>query len=240
LSKNLLLLKSKNVLYIELDSTERVKKQKVLEILFNKTILTDNNKDAFILYRAESPDLIIITYKTVDIDALTFIKQSRLYDYKTPIIVVSNGTEFKTLLEITNLSIDAYLKKPVNMKLFYQSIYQSIKRNSVTEELIALDEHLLFNTKTKELSRDDSIITLGVKELQLLTLLIKNRSKITTKEEIQRELWPMDFTSEEAIKKIIFRLRKKLTAPLIVSKRGIGYRLNIKKTQTLQHLFKSA
>ncbi len=238
--KNLLPLQSKNVLYIDADSIERTQNLEILEVLFKKTIVTDNDQDGVALYKENAPDLIIITDKTADINGVKFIQQLRQYDYHTPIMVLSKRIEHTILLEMANLSIDAYLYKPFNTEHFTKSVYQSIRRNSEIEELVVLGKHLLFNMTTQELFLNNSIVTLGTKELQLLLLLIKNRSKPTTKEEIRRNLWPLDSVCESAIKKLILRIRTKLATDIIVSVRGVGYQLNIEEITTIQQPLKSA
>jgi two-component system, OmpR family, response regulator VanR len=70
---------------------------------------------------------------------------------------------------------------------------------------------------------------LGVKELDLLELLLKNRHRTLTKEEIGKALWPLDPICESAIKNIVLRLRKKIELDIIISVRGVGYRLDTRQ-----------
>ncbi|MDD2950557.1 MAG: winged helix-turn-helix domain-containing protein, partial [Sulfuricurvum sp.] len=57
----------------------------------------------------------------------------------------------------------------------------------------------------------------------------KNRFMTVTKDEIGKTLWPLDPICESAIKNIVLRLRKKLGVDIIISVRGIGYRLETKE-----------
>jgi DNA-binding response OmpR family regulator len=90
-----------------------------------------------------------------------------------------------------------------------------------------LSKNLYYNSATKELYQNGKVVVLGIKEQELLLLLLNNRYKTITKEEIAKALWPLDLICESAIKNIILRLRKKLGVDMIISVRGIGYRLEI-------------
>lgn len=63
--------------------------------------------------------------------------------------------------------------------------------------------------------------------MELLKLLIENYPKTVTKDEIYSALWSYDEISESSIKNLILRIRKKIEQEIIVSVRGLGYRLEI-------------
>lgn len=233
---DLLLLKSKSVLYIDTDSREKVHITKVLKILFDKVIVTDNDKDALALYEDESPNLIITDIKPSTVDGVKLIKQLRTHNYHLPIIIVTKKSEPNILIDIANLAIDAYLYKPIDPEILTKVICRSMKRNPNMSGLTVLGKHLIFNTATKELYQDGSVVSLGAKEHQLLLLLLENRSKTVTKEEIEKKIWPLESVSDSAIKKLILRIRQKMKTNIILSVRGIGYRIDTShiKTQKLQ------
>lgn len=234
---DLLLLKSKSVLYVDTDSREKVHITKVLKILFDKVIVTDNDKDALALYEDESPDLVITDINSSsDINGVKLIKQLRQTNYRLPIIIVTKKSDANILIDIANLAIDAYLYKPIDPEILTKVICRSIKRNPNESGLAVLDKHLIFNTATKELYQDGSVVALGAKEHQLLLLLLENRSKTVTKEEIEKKIWPLESVSDSAIKKLILRIRQKMKTNIILSVRGIGYRIDTAqiKTQKLQ------
>ena len=105
-----------------------------------------------------------------------------------------------------------------------------MQRTLNNEGLIALGKNLFYNSATKELYLNGEVVVLGVKEQELLLLLLNNRTRTVTKDEIGKELWPLDSICESAIKNLILRLRKKLGIDIIVSVRGIGYRLDTRES----------
>jgi len=223
---NLLWLKTKSVLFAEDDEMLRAQTTEVLEMLFGKVYPAEDGEIAFRLYEEESPDIIITDIKMPKKDGLKLVGQIRRYDYRTPIILLTKFAENAMLFDAANLSVDGYLIKPVQVDTLTDAICRSLKRVHNDQGPVKLGQGLFFNTATQELYQNDTIVPLGTKELDLLMLLIKKRSKTVTKDEISQALWPFDPICDSAIKNLILRIRKKLNTDIIISVRGIGYRLD--------------
>lgn len=229
LMQNILLLKDKKILYAEDDTITRTQTAEILEILFGSVIVTDNGKEAFQLYEDESPDLLLTDIKMPRKDGISLIRRIRQNDYELPIVLITSFAEQHLLLDAANLSIDGYLVKPVELDKLTSALCKAIQRSYKEEGLIVLCKNIYYNTATKELYRNARNVVLGVKEQELLRLLLSNRHRTVTKEEIGQLLWPLDTICESAVKNIVLRLRKKIGADVIVSVRGVGYRLNTRE-----------
>lgn len=223
--RNLLLLKDKSILFAEDDTITRDETADVLKMLFGKVFLAKDGEEAYALYEDESPDIILTDIKMPKKDGLKLIKQIRQNNYNTPIILLTSFDEQNLLMHAANLSIDGYLIKPIKLEILTDTLCKAIMRTHKDEGLIMLGKQLFYNSATKELYQNGSILALGIKEQELLILLIHNRHKTVTKEEIIIKLWPLDPICDSAIKNLILRLRKKLDADIIVSVKGVGYRL---------------
>jgi len=224
---DLLLLKDKSVLLAEDDKITRKQMTEVLEMLFGKVFTAEDGEEAYRIYEEESPHIIISDIKMPKKDGLKLLKQIRQTDYDTPILLLTSYTEQNLLLGAANLSVDGYLVKPVELSSIINALSRAMKRSHREMGLVELGENFFYNVATRELYHNGTLITLGTKEQELLSLLLSNRQKTVTKEEIIRELWPLDPVCDSAIKNLILRIRKKVGTDLIVSVRGIGYRLNI-------------
>ncbi len=60
-----------------------------------------------------------------------------------------------------------------------------------------------------------------------MTLFVKNLDKVVTFDHIEQYVWQGDLTTNENIRALVKRLRKKLPKNTIVSQGGMGYKLNI-------------
>lgn len=222
---DLLLLKSKTVLYAEDDRTTREQTATILKMIFKDVFIAEDGKIAYEIYEDESPDLLISDIKMPNLDGLMLIKKIREQNYEMPIILITSFFEQGMLTHAANLSIDGYLLKPIELDEFIRTITKSIQRFHQQEGIITLGKNIYYNAGTQELYKEGSIISLGAREFEFLQLLIKNRFKTVTKEEISKTLWPLESVCNSSIKNLVLRIRKKLDAEIIVSVRGIGYRL---------------
>jgi two-component system, OmpR family, response regulator VanR len=227
--KNMFLLKEKSVLLAEDDMITRTQTAEILEMLFAKVYTAANGEEAYNIYEDESPDFIISDIKMPKNDGIQFIQKIRRHNYTIPILFMSSFAEQEMLLSATNLSIDGYLIKPVELEKLTFAICKALQRTNKSEGLIVLGKNLFYNSATKELYHEGTVVSLGVKEQELLTLLLNKRHTTITKNEIAKALWPLDPICESAIKNIVLRLRKKLGLNIIISVRGIGYRLDTRK-----------
>lgn len=227
--RNMLILKEKSVLFAEDDTITRTQMTEILEMLFGKVYVASDGEEAYNLFEDESPDLVITDIKMPKQDGLHLIKRIRQNNYSVPIILLTSFAEQELLINAANLSIDGYLVKPVELEKLTMSVCTAIQRTHKTDGLVILGKSLYYNSATRELYYKGAVITLGLKEQELLILLINNRHKTITKEEIGKALWPLDPICESAIKNIVLRLRKKLGVDIIISVRGIGYRLDTRE-----------
>lgn len=237
---NLVLLNLKRILYITPHSIVNEEIVKILQILVGEIVFSSCDKEAIEHYEDISFDYIVFDTYEPDKKVIELICRLRQIDYSIPIIILADHDNQEMLMSIANLSIDAYLYKPIDHETLTQTLVNSMQRNAKESGLLILNEQLIFNFATKELFLDGKIVSLGHKELQLFLLLIKNRHRTLTKEEIEKELWPLQGVSDSAIKKQILRIRNKIKTDIIVSVRGIGYRLNTRVPNKTEKILVSA
>ena len=226
---DLLILKDKSILFAEDDLISRKEVLEILMMLFDRVYSAKDGEEAYKIYEKQAPNILLTDIKMPKLDGLQFAQKVRKSDYTTPIIVMTSFAEKELLMNATNLSIDGYLVKPTNLEGLTSTLCKAIQRTHKDMGSVPLGENLFYNFSTKELYHGNNIVTLGVKEQELLALLLENRHRTVTKEEIESLLWPMDVVSSSAIKKLILRIRKKIKIDIIVSIRGVGYRLETRK-----------
>lgn len=219
-------LKNKTVLFAEDDKIIRIQITEVLEMLFQKVFVAEDGKTAYEIYEEEHPDIVISDIKMPILDGLSLIEKIRMSDYATPVVLITSFTEQELLVNAANLSIDGYIIKPIDFKALVRTISKSMQRAHKNQGLIQIAKDVFYHSGTQELYQNGVIVILGIKELELLKLLIANGSKTVTKERISEVLWPLDTICESSIKNLVLRIRKKLDTDIIVSVRGIGYRLD--------------
>jgi DNA-binding winged helix-turn-helix (wHTH) protein len=87
---------------------------------------------------------------------------------------------------------------------------------------------LVLNTETRELLRGGAPVHLPPKEFELLTILLRERPRAVSKDELHEELWTGGFVEESSLPQLVSRLRKAIgdsasDAGLIRTVHGYGY-----------------
>ncbi|WP_352417453.1 response regulator transcription factor, partial [Clostridium tertium] len=129
-----------------------------------------------------------------------------------PIIVVtSRDSEVDELMSM-NLGADDFITKPYNTQILLARISSIIRRayNNSDSEVLEY-RGLIHNLSTSEAEFDNKRIELSKNESRILYVLIKNKEKIVSRNEIIESLWQSDeFVDDNTLTVNINRLRKKL------------------------------
>ena len=114
------------------------------------------------------------------------------------------------------------MKKP----FFIDELIHKINILTKEEQNLEIAEDLIFNSYANELNYKGKSIHLTSKENALLKLLIKNKSRIVTKEQILFEVLENVEIKESSIRSLVRRLRNKIPIKKLIrtiSKDGYSY-----------------
>jgi DNA-binding response OmpR family regulator len=169
-------------------------------------------------------DCFILDINVPGIDGITLLKEIRVMDNKTPAIIISANVELETIKDAYTKGCDEYLKKPFYIYELELKLDKFCKKD---KKELALPTGYLYNIDIETLYDDKKEeIKLAKKEILLLNLFVKNLGKLVTFEQIEQYVWEGDLTTNDNIRALVKRLRKKLPKDTILSQGGIGYKLN--------------
>lgn len=203
-----------------------------LEIFLNRNGLTSKCIETFentiedIIN--EKADLILLDINLPNYDGEYILKELRK-TIDTPIIMItSRDNEIDELISM-NYGADNYVTKPFNSQILLAKINAILKRqnNGVDQDKINCGEFIL-NTSKSIIQKEDKQAELTLNELKILKYLVKNKGKITSREDIMNYLWDTeDFIDDNTLTVNMTRLRGKLESigihDAIETKRGQGY-----------------
>ena len=224
------ILKNLNILYIEDEENIRINIKKVLLLLCENVFDVSNTNEAKFIFNEQRIDIIISDINLPDTNGIDFIKELRKIDKTIPVILLSAFTDTKYLLEATKLKLVDYLTKPVDFKTLnnsLQSCVEEILDNS--RYLINFQNSIQYNVLHKKLidlnTKEEVALTL--KELDLISFLIKNSNRIVSSDELKSNIWEDCFeATDSALKNLLNKVRKKIGKESITNISGVGYRLN--------------
>jgi len=220
--------KNIKILYVEDDDITRENGIEYLENYFEKIYEANNAITALKLYESISPDIIITDIQMPKLNGLEFIKRIRQKDKKIQVIVITAFSDKDYLFKAIELQLVKYLIKPIKEKELEEALFScvdSIQNDS--SNILKLDENIIFDMYNKTLLIDREFVKLRTKELLLLELLIKNKNRYVTYEEIENIVWFDSVMSKDALKTVIKNLKSKLPKDLISNLSGTGYKIEL-------------
>ena len=161
-----------------------------------------------------------------DISGYDIIKHIRKTDEKVPIIFTSARDQDLDKIIGLELGSDDYITKPYSPKELILRVNNIIKRvYNDTYEKITYGDYMVDVNKRSVLEFDKEI-NLTTLEFELLILLLNNKGKSFSREEILNSVWKEDYYgNDRVVDDLVRRLRSKMKKLKINTIFGYGYRL---------------
>ena len=220
--------KNIKVLYVEDDDIARENGVEYLENFFDEIFEANNAIKAMQIYEKFKPQIIITDIQMPKVNGLEFIKQIRQKDKKTQIIVITAFCNQEYLLKAIELQLVKYLIKPVNEKDFEEALKLCL--NSLNEDssnIIKFDENSYFDIFNKTFVVKNEIVKLRAKEVLFLEILIKNKNRYVTYEEIESYVWVDSVMTKDALKTLVKNIKIKISKDMIDNLTNAGYKIAI-------------
>ena len=212
----------KNLTILCVEDNLGVKKRLVntLKFYFKTVMEAIDGKEAYEIYKTSKLDAIITDIDMPNMDGIELAKKIRIEEKNIPIIILTAYSNEEYLLELINLKVDHFILKPINA----QKLEVALKKVFGDIEVIKIDETLHINLNSMEILDNGDAIKITNRERLFLELLHKNRTNVTTYQNIQDCVWKNDIMSQNALKTFIKVLRKKFPKEVIENISGTGYR----------------
>ncbi len=220
--------KNIKILYVEDDEIARENGIEYLENYFELIYDASDAIKALKLYEKYKPDIIITDIQMPKLNGLEFVKRIRQKDKKTQIIIITAFCDKDYLMKAIELQLVKYLVKPVREKEFEEALFLCVDSLENEESnIVKLDNHTYFDTFNKNLISNNEIVKLRVKELVFLELLIKNKNRYVSYEEIENYVWNDNVMTKDAIKTLVKNIKTKIPKDLILNLTNSGYKIGI-------------
>ena len=183
-------------------------------LLFQTVFVANDGKEALEIYKNNNIDLIITDIKMPNMDGIELVKNIRINDKDTSIVIISAHTDVDFLLQSIPLNLIEYVVKPLNETKISQILNIFLKSKDETD--------FMYDKERCEVTVNGTIHTLSTKENIFLDKLI-NANRIISYEEIEENLWDDRQMSQNALRVFIKNLRKKLPENFIKNIPNLGY-----------------
>lgn len=180
--------------------------------------------------QTQLPDLVLLDLMLPEEDGISILKKLR-QDAKTkkmPIILLTaKSSEYDKVMGLEN-GADDYVAKPFSMMELLARVKALLRRVEKTEDVGYVIGKLSVNKDRHEVKADGMEVTLTLKEFELLCLLLENKGKVLTRDQLLNSIWGYEFNGENRTVDVHIRtLRQKLGScgEYIETVRGVGYKV---------------
>lgn len=220
------ILKNKTILLVEDEAVIRNNIASMLRFFFKDVYTAVDGYNGLEKYERHLPDIIMTDLKMPFMGGFELLDELKKRSSNSYMIVVSAHTDTELLINAVNNSIDRYIIKPVTERQLFDAFEAYIhKIEKHTQNLIMLFPGIMFDVNKRQLTIKETIIHLNNKETLLLKLLIQDRNKTYTYEEIENQVWGEKSMSLNSLRSIVRDIRKKTGEKIIKNVSGIGYKL---------------
>ena len=185
----------------------------------------------------KDPDLILLDVMLPGMSGIDVCREVRKSSSVPVIMVTAKGEEIDAVVGL-EVGADDYITKPYRLRELIARIRAILRRseNSPKEDETTSNPEVLvegavrLDLERHELSVDGELVSLALREFELLSYLMENSGRVVTRESLMQNVWGWDYIGDtKTIDVHVKRLRSKIesdpSAPLRISTiRGVGYR----------------
>lgn len=204
--------------------------QKGLEESDYEVEVAYDGEAAIKLIDSRNYDLCLLDYilpKQTGLKVCEFIRSKHI---KTPVLFLTALDTTEDKVTVLEAGADDYLVKPFEFRELLARVNSLLRRAKGDWNVVSVltYEDLELNLNTRMAKRGDKIIELTAREFTLLEWLMRNKERVISKPEIEKNVWNINYdTSSNVVEVYMNFLRKKIDREfehkLIHTQIGQGY-----------------
>ncbi len=222
------ILKELSILYVEDEDEIREMLKDVLQEDFKRFVTARDGREGLSKFKESRFDIVITDIEMPKMDGLELAKEIRAISKETPVILLTAYSEKERLFKAIDVGVSKYLVKPFTPDKLLEVVCEIAKEHLERHRMVNLGDRFIFDTRKREvLTKEGDVVPLTRKELNFFELLVKNRDRVVTVEEIESVIWCDEIFTEAALRALVKRVRQKTAKDLIKNFPGIGYKLSL-------------
>ena len=196
-----------------------------------KVLTCLNGRDALIMARKETPNLILVDLMMPEMDGIETCQElKRFPELKDTIIVffTARSEEFTQILGL-DAGADDYITKPIKPSVLISKVNSLLRRIHVfaPDSTVFQAGNITIDRERYLITIDGNEIQLARKEFELLSMLAAKPGKVFTRDEILKRVWDDDVVvGERTIDVHIRKIREKTGTDHLKTIKGIGYKFD--------------
>jgi DNA-binding response OmpR family regulator len=177
-------------------------------------------------FRGDTEDYgaVILDLGLPGMDGLAVLKRWRANGRHMPVLVLTARGSWAERVDGIDAGADDYLPKPFRMEELLARLRSIVRRSSGHASSVITAGEITLDERQMKVTVRSVPIALSPLEYRLLAHLLRNRGRVVSQQELDENVYGHgEEHDSNALEVLIGRVRKKLGAPLIETRRGFGY-----------------
>ncbi len=183
-----------------------------------------DGEDAWFRGDTEDYDLVVLDLGLPHMDGLTVLKRWRAAGRAMPVLVLTARGTWAERVEGIDAGADDYLPKPFRMEELVARARALVRRAAGHGAPVIEAGPLCLDARQMRVTVDGVPAPLSPLEYRLVAYLMHHKGRVVPSTELLEHLYGDDDAREaNALEAVVTRLRRKLGAAAIETRRGFGY-----------------
>ncbi len=187
-----------------------------------------DGEEGFSFATCENYDLIILDLNLPGIDGLEILKELRMKNKESRVIVLTARGQIVDKIRGLDLGANDYMTKPFHFAELEARIRCLLRQEIIMNDVVISCAELSFDTASRRCYVENTEIKLTKREAGLLEYLLRRKESYISQEELMEHVWDSSVDCfSNAVRVHISSLRKKLRVALgydpIQNKINVGY-----------------
>jgi DNA-binding response OmpR family regulator len=186
--------------------------------------ISSDGEDAWFRGDTEDYDLVVLDLGLPKMDGLSILKRWRAAGRRMPVLVLTARGAWAERVEGIDAGADDYLPKPFRMEELVARARSLIRRAAGHAGSLIEAGPLSLDMRQMRVSVNGIPVALSPLEYRLVAYLMHHKGRVVPGPELLEHLYGDDDAREaNALEAVLTRLRRKLGAAAIETRRGFGY-----------------
>lgn len=171
-------------------------------------------------------DAVVLDLGLPQVDGLSVLRRWRAEGFDMPVLILTARDAWHEKVEGMDAGADDYLAKPFRMEELLARLRALLRRASGAASAVLDVNGVTLDTRSARVSVRGAPVKLTGHEYRVLSYLMHHAGAVVSRSELIEHIYAQDYDRDSnTVEVFIRRLRAKLGDDLIVTERGLGYRI---------------
>ena len=187
-------------------------------------------EDGFYLASHNSFDIVLLDVMLPGRNGLEILATLRQFRQRMPVLMLTAKDRVNDRVQGLDAGADDYLVKPFAFPELLARVRALLRRGKIDESTMLRCADLELDSATHTVRRGGMLISLTMREFEILEYLLRNRGQVVTREMLAREIWkevsrhtPLDNVIDVHIARLRRKIDDHFTPELLHTVRGLGF-----------------